>query len=519
MMDLSKQFGVFRMGELRLAVPLDHLKEVLPYRDVAPMPGDAACCPGAVNLRGTAVPLINPAILLSLNEASESPSIIIVIHVEGYIYGLLGHNLEGVLDAPESGVNAIGGTSGVDPFLCGSFLHPDEEGFVNLIDVASILDIAGLPRVKDVVSDVLFERQLKHKQGQPQGQSQHLMLFSVGPMLLTMETSSIVATLLNPAISPAVAENALYVGDIHHAGKRIPAVVTSVLLGLEVSEVSQYQAFILKVESGHIAFLVDRIIDVVSGRLDDQKGIPQGTFPAADLFSGVQRAVGTFEQVRLLRDGLKEEYCLVLDVAALANCPALQELAQLSKDVIDEGGEVANQGSSHHVEQCDEQALVYDAGMVLASSVRTIREIIPLDRKVDLYSTSGYARGLRVVRGLPVPVFCLNALLGYASPVALTATSSILIVEHDGQVLGFMVPELFSIGEILWNKPARADIALDGTMGTGVIDTHACWGVIKVINDQGAKTCTSLDLEEVVRQVVRLGESRHGQYEWIVGVI
>ena len=49
----------FRLGDLNLVTPLDHVLEVLPYPDVTPMPGTRSWLKGLANIRGNLLTIVD----------------------------------------------------------------------------------------------------------------------------------------------------------------------------------------------------------------------------------------------------------------------------------------------------------------------------------------------------------------------------------------------------------------------------------------------------------------------------
>ncbi|MCY0967441.1 chemotaxis protein CheW [Parathalassolituus penaei] len=505
MSNLSDQYGVFRLGELRLAVPLDHLKEVMPLTRIEPLPSAAACMPGAANLRGSLVPLLDPDVLMGLTATSRSHSIVIVVQVEGFIYGLLGDSLEGVVDAPRDGMSYLSPEEETSEFLLAAFPHPDGNGFVCLINMPALLRLPGVPRIRNRVVTNNFTELSRVVNSHD---SQHLMLFSVGRMLLALETSSVVATLQSPKIEEAVTENPVYRGDMFHLGQRVSTVSTGALLGIDYEYKERCQGFILRIGDGMVTFLVDHIIDVVSARLSELPLMPSGMFPAAAFYSGACKTESLFHVSDIQRFGVTEDYFLLLNATALMQCPALQDLARLSASSVKPQAETSEQ---KRINRGYGQALVFDAGVRLASQVSSICEILPLSRQVDLFNAAGYARGLVMLRGKPVPIFCLNGLIGRAPPTELTPTSSILVVQKDYSYIGFMVPTLYAIGDIIWMRSNR-DTVPEGSAGSAA---RGCWGLIKYNSDDGHETCLSLDLSMLADQVLKTGSRRGMDFAWI----
>jgi purine-binding chemotaxis protein CheW len=90
-------FGVFRAGDLRVALPLDELREVIvrPPR-FSPLPAAAAGLLGAVNLRHVVIPVLDLCRLAGHAEGNPDGTVIVIVVVGDQLFGLLADEIEGV---------------------------------------------------------------------------------------------------------------------------------------------------------------------------------------------------------------------------------------------------------------------------------------------------------------------------------------------------------------------------------------------------------------------------------------
>jgi purine-binding chemotaxis protein CheW len=99
------QFLSFMLGQEMFAIGILAIREILEYGGVTPVPGLPPCISGVINLRGTAVPVLDLARRL---ERPPSPigkrTCIIVIEVVGddgaFVIGILVDAVNAVLDIP-----------------------------------------------------------------------------------------------------------------------------------------------------------------------------------------------------------------------------------------------------------------------------------------------------------------------------------------------------------------------------------------------------------------------------------
>ncbi len=99
------QFLSFMLGQEMFAIGILAIREILEYSGVTPVPGLPPCISGVINLRGTAVPVLDLAVRL---ERAPSPvgkrTCIIVVEVYSdhgaFVIGILVDAVNAVLDIP-----------------------------------------------------------------------------------------------------------------------------------------------------------------------------------------------------------------------------------------------------------------------------------------------------------------------------------------------------------------------------------------------------------------------------------
>ncbi len=93
----EERFLVFRLGNLRFAMPLLKAKEVMAPKSTTPIPGVAKHIKGIFNLRGKVITLVDLRIKLALKpEPTKSESFIILDHDE-LSFGIIVDDVETVL--------------------------------------------------------------------------------------------------------------------------------------------------------------------------------------------------------------------------------------------------------------------------------------------------------------------------------------------------------------------------------------------------------------------------------------
>ena len=105
------QFLSFMLGRDMFAIGILAVREILEYAGVTPVPQMPPCISGVINLRGTAVPVLDLASRLEREPVPVSKrTCIIVVEVDGdsdnggFVIGILVDAVNAVLDIPPSEV-------------------------------------------------------------------------------------------------------------------------------------------------------------------------------------------------------------------------------------------------------------------------------------------------------------------------------------------------------------------------------------------------------------------------------
>jgi len=110
---------VLRIGQLWLAVPVEHVEEVAPQVEPSPVPLAPPHIPGLINQRGQAVPLLDLRVFLGLRqEVAEGSALdqsfrrIVVLSAEGMRVGIPCDQVRGVIEAPSGQMRPVEGVQG-----------------------------------------------------------------------------------------------------------------------------------------------------------------------------------------------------------------------------------------------------------------------------------------------------------------------------------------------------------------------------------------------------------------------
>jgi purine-binding chemotaxis protein CheW len=269
------------------------------------------------------------------------------------------------------------------------------------------------------------------------------------------------ATLSDPAVQASVLARGHCRGVIPYAGRQVPAVDLMALCGLgRLGEHGPRQAFVMQLPAGMVAFLVEKVLDVVRTRPADLIAVPACALARPALFAGAlpasQPAVGDTRNA-----GTGSIARLVLDSTALRSDETVASLAATNTALPDAGTlqGVAAPGSRTAAAWRD--MLTYEVGGESATPLEQVAEILPYSADLATFDADRRMLGVLVHRGRSVPVLCLSRLLtGRAADI--TPVTSVLVVEAGGELMGFVVPALKAIEPAAW-EPELPALGLQGS--------------------------------------------------------
>ena len=155
------QYLSFMLGQDMFAMGILAVREILEYAGVTPVPQMPSCISGVINLRGTAVPVLDLACRLEREPVAVGKrTCIIVVEVDGdgstggaFVIGILVDAVNAVLDIPPSEVEPA-------PSLGAQVRAEMLQGigkvngrFVLLLDVRRVASVGNLAAIAPAVLD------------------------------------------------------------------------------------------------------------------------------------------------------------------------------------------------------------------------------------------------------------------------------------------------------------------------------------------------------------------------------
>lgn len=461
MSDISEDttFGGFVLASMELALPMSALREVLPYRELRPLPSQAACVRGGIDMRGVVIPVVDLRVVLGHPTPDiELPCVIVVVY-EGKVLGLLAEKVTGIFTNATSDIKRVK-VDDASLLLLGGVRRQDTNDLVSVLSPSALLGLRDVPVIDDpeptrqianndrILKDSTFANE----------QAVTMMLVRCGRSPLALEAMGVHTTISCPEIRPSVLAVGHCRGVISHAGMNVPALDLRALCGLGSLDLdASLQAFIVLLPEGYVALLVSEVVDIVRTFERDVIPVPAFALPAKGLFSGAL-ATSSLPTELHVRQGAGSSQYLVIDSAALklhdevvsmarANTPLVKLAADLAGEHAVQAvlAGRATQSEIRHVRNF----ITYDLANETATPLPQIEEILPYSSEISAFQTQGALLGLLVNRGRSIAVFCLRSLHGL-STLAPDAQTSVLVVDIDGELVGFAVPRLRSIETASW---------------------------------------------------------------------
>jgi purine-binding chemotaxis protein CheW len=449
----------------------------------------APCVVGGIDLRGVVIPVLSLRILLGKEaQPSAHPCVIIMVHA-GHLLGLLADGVSGIFSVQHAQLHAmsLAGTTGVASVFSASVRRPDTQA---LVSVLSPDVLASLPQVPMVADPEPKRQHLQDTSDEVviEDHSLPMMLLRCGRVPLVIDAMVAYATISDPVVQRSVLAMGHCRGVIEHGGLIIPAVDLQSLCGLgALATDSSLQAFIVSMPEGMVAFLVNEVVDIVRAQSQDIVAVPKFALPHPALFAGGLPTTA-LPQALVERQDLKAGQFLLIDAAALRANADVLGLAQSNTQAGQAVARVAHGVVNHASQGTPARAMItYLLKRETATPLEQVQEIFAYSQDISVFDPDSSLLGFMVQRGRSIPVLCLSRLMGETlSDVPQAA--SVLVVESEGEFIGFMVPQLRMI------EPADWEPQLPGMGAAGSAGMNGC-KLAKVGDGPGERMLPVLDLK------------------------
>ena len=429
-------YGLLRIGDARVALPLTVLREVIPCpRELAPVPARAPGLRGAVNLRDVVIPVLDLAVTLDWPTAGREHPVIVIISTGGRMLGVVADQVEGITTVPDDQRYDTRDTGGRLVFSH-TFAHPETGTVVSILDADAILRLPGVPAVADPADARVTAAPpavAAARSGRP------MLLVRCGEFRLAVSLTDIHTVLPQLVVSDSPLKGDLCRGVTAYLDDLVPVVDLLQALGLGASaDTSGAQGLLWRYPDGLVALQVSEVVEIVT--LDDAqvRPLPAVGMPNAGRFRGAVQVPGHGQH-------------LVVDPAGMAADETLGALGRLNT-----AREGAGPGRPAGAVASVDRYLTYRAGVDVATPLDQIAEIVAYPPDVAPLPGNGAGLiGLFTHRDSVVSLVCLNQLIG-RPPAVDPATSRVLLVEHGDNHIGYVVDALGAIEHSVWEQAGEA---------------------------------------------------------------
>ncbi|WLT30726.1 chemotaxis protein CheW [Geothrix sp. PMB-07] len=156
------RFMTFFLNDRTYGLPLHHVAEITPFRDLNKLPHMPRAVEGILDLRGRVVPVVNLRLRMSMPPLEEGRiGTILVLDLAGTATGLLVDAVDAVVNIPESDmVPASPLLAGLDGAWVEGFIVQGEK-VVTLLDAALVANHGiGRAHGKEILKDIGLEERL-----------------------------------------------------------------------------------------------------------------------------------------------------------------------------------------------------------------------------------------------------------------------------------------------------------------------------------------------------------------------
>ncbi|MFT4783438.1 MAG: purine-binding chemotaxis protein CheW [Paracoccaceae bacterium] len=425
-------YGAMRVGDALLGVAIEHLAEVCPVGPLSPLMIRRTGLLGSLDLRGTLVPIMDPAVLCGIGQASTPPHFAAILKFEGR---LLGIGIDAIFGLSQVSKNAVQPLDTSPNSLAQSVV---EGGFLQGKDIITVIDV---PKIFNSAATPSVTARDANAQDAHNDPRQPMLTFDVGEATFSVAAIEVHGTVPRQVIDRNSLTSGFCLGTITHHGRRIPVMATTSVLGLghrthhECAEI-----VVLRFPDDHLlGFAVDAIRKIISIDPAQLKKAPAALSGRSNLLSHVLIGTDADQIFNISIDALRLE----------PMCRELAEMSSKTEEIQATSSIPPDQLTGGNTVHERVRYLVYDAGGLVATPVTQVIRIVEPPKTVVPAPGAGHGiQGLFAQDGFTVPLVNLSQVLGGAqSP---EGHQRVLLVGTSEDQVGFDVSSVHSIETSAW---------------------------------------------------------------------
>jgi len=348
------QFGIIQIGEALIAIPIQHLSEVLHVQKQEPLAQSGTFLRGGIALRGQIVPVLNLQALAGLPEPDATTKLGVIVEYQARQLALFADRIIGIANITSDDIHKMSSTAGSQASLFPKLFAYDGS-FASVLDVSATFDSPDIFTAKrpDISKKNMLRSQVP------------MLTFEAGTARFSVPAVEVYAAIPRQSVESTAITMGPILGEITYHGRRIPVVCASRILGLGDGE-RQPRPEIVALRFPDdlvLGFAVDAIHEIGTF-----SGIKETTIP-------LWQSGRSFINRVMIRDDALQIY--VVDLEKLHQADDLLTSAKLSK--IEEDLEVqpkTETTNERNVYREKQRYLVVDADARLAIPLSQVNRIV-----------------------------------------------------------------------------------------------------------------------------------------------
>jgi purine-binding chemotaxis protein CheW len=432
-------FGSFVLQGEEFALPAMSIREVVNFPTrIIPVPLAPAALEGVFTLRGHVIPVLNLARIVdpAAAPASASSKIAILDH-EDILVGIAFDDIGEVLRVRPEQRSTLQYTEGaVHGVINGTIMLDDGDRLLQILDAHALVHVENVPQVRDLRA---VQRAADKSQFHQRAGRRPCLSFRVGGTGFAFAMSAVREIIMVPELQSSVMASKLCLGRINFRGNPVAVIDFADLLrfapGDERDSATQ-RILVVAIGASLVGLLVDAV-DAMFGIYDsDILPIPLLSRTRAGMFAGYVTREDSGDLLFLNHDG-------IFSHAELAELGAGH--VRLYQDEANKGHD-ADQHASSKAQRTTYITFTVESGW--AVEIKQLREIILFS--LNLVKPPGmpaFVHGILNLRQQVISVIDLRCRFGMA-PLIERDAARILIVEHEGELVGLIVDAVDTIVQV-----------------------------------------------------------------------
>ena len=445
-------YGAFRVRDMNLAMPMEHLREVLPACGLQALPGVQPWVRGGLVVRGVTIPVIDLLALSGRECQQGEQDCVVLIEFEGKLTGLLASAVGGLFFSNPQDMTPLLSSDAVGKLVQGSLRPAPETAPLLVMSCRALFELPGLSVAQDPephrqVAFLTDSSTASLDNAATTRDTLSLLLMKSGGLLYAINPSDIETTIARPQLLPAEMAQGYYKGNVPYRGRLIPAVELSeyLAMGQNTRGTANKQAIVIRYKEGAMAMLIDQILDIVRIPAGEQIDLPQVHTMRAGNICKVVPASRVYDKLA------DTSHYFVLEASGFLNDPGLQDLARVIHLAEQTNNPIPRPRNAQDAEAPrDERVILFEMDRLYAVHIEQVAEVLPYRGVVQAFAAGDALKGFITHRRQAIPVSDLAQHMGLSRQL-LDETSNVLVVSHGDQKTGFAVGDLKAIEHALWS--------------------------------------------------------------------